>query len=103
MLHLRHLLYSIVFLNTIVFFGQTNQPPIVTAVGNQIYCPQSEQNIVESFSITDPDDTTIDAFYIQISTGYVFGEDQLLLTGSHPTIIASWNPNEAKFNKMCLF
>ena len=96
MLHLRHLLYSIVFLNTIVFFGQTNQPPIVTAVGNQTYCPQSEQNIVESFSITDPDDTTIDAFYIQISTGYVFGEDQLLLTGSHPTIVASWNPNEAK-------
>ena len=24
------------------------------------------------------------------------GEDQLLLTGSHPTIVASWNPNEAK-------
>ena len=96
MLHLRHLLYSIVFLNTIVFFGQTNQPPIVTAVGNQIYCPQSEQNIVTFFNIIDPDDTTVDAFYIQISSGYVSGEDQLLLTGSHPTIVASWNPNEAK-------
>ena len=73
-----------------------NTPPTVTAVGNQIYCPQSQQPIVTSFDITDPDDTTIDAFYIQISTGYIFGEDELLLTGSHPTINASWNSNEAK-------
>ena len=92
-----YVLFVVVFLNTFTSFEQ-NTPPTVTAVGNQIYCPQSQQPIVTSFDITDPDpgDTTVDAFYIQISTGYVFGEDELLLTGSHPTINASWNSNEAK-------
>ena len=90
-------LFVVVFLSTLTSFGQ-NTPPTVTAVGDQIYCPQSQQPIVTSFDITDPDpgDTTVDAFYIQISTGYIFGEDELLLTGSHPTINASWNSNEAK-------
>jgi len=98
-LNIKHIFYILVFLNTSTFFGQaSNQPPTVTAVGNQIYCPQSQQRIVTSFDITDPDpsDTTIDAFYIQISSGYVNGEDQLLLTGSHPGISALWKPNEAK-------
>ena len=92
-----YVLFVVVFLNTLTSFGQ-NTPPTVTAVGDQIYCPQSQQPIVTSFDITDPDpgDTTVDAFYIQISTGYIFGEDELLLTGSHPTINASWNSNEAK-------
>ncbi|MGC4040501.1 MAG: T9SS type B sorting domain-containing protein [Flavobacterium sp.] len=48
-------------------------------------------NIVTSMSITDPDDTGIDAIYIQISSGYASGSDSLSLTGSHPNIIASWN------------
>ena len=86
----------LVFLNTCTFFGQTDVPPTVTATGNQIYCPQSQQRIVTSFNITDPDDALIAAFYIQISSGYTNGEDQLLLTGSHPTIAANWNANEAK-------
>jgi len=92
-----YVLFVVVFLSTLTSFGQ-NTPPTVTAVGDQIYCPQSQQPIVTSFDITDPDpgDTTVDAFYIQISTGYIFGEDELLLTGSHPTINASWNSNEAK-------
>ena len=94
-LSVKSVLYVVVFLNTLTSFGQ-NTPPTVTAVGNQIYCLQSQQPIVTSFNITDPDDTSIDAFYIQISTGYVNGEDELLLTGSHPTITTSWNPNEAK-------
>ena len=95
-LNIRHLFYILVFLSTSTFFGQTDVPPTVTATGNQIYCPQSQQRIVTSFDITDPDDTLIPAFYIQISSGYVSGEDQLLLSGSHPTIAANWDANQAK-------
>ena len=52
--------------------------------------------IVTSFNIVDPDDNFIPAFYIQISSGYIVREDQLLLIGSHPTIAATWNANQAK-------
>ena len=91
------LFYVIVFCNTLTFFGQTNQSPTLTAVGDQIYCPQSQQTIVTSFNITDPDDSTIAAFYIQISSGYVLGEDLLSLPGGlNPNITANWNASEAK-------
>ena len=87
----------IALFNSFTFFGQSNQPPTVTASGNQIYCPQSEQNIVTAFNITNLDDTTIAAFYIQVSTGYVLGEDLLSIpVGSNPNISAIWNANEAK-------
>jgi hypothetical protein len=43
-------------------------------------------------TITDPDDTGIDAIYIQISSGYALGEDLLTLTGTHPNITTLWNP-----------
>ena len=93
-LNIRHLFYILVFLSTSTFFGQTDVPPTVTATGNQIYCPQSQQRIVAFFNTIDPDDTLIAAFYIQISSGYVSGEDQLLLTGTHPNINATWNARE---------
>jgi len=96
MLPIKPTLCVLAFLNVFTIFGQTNQAPTVTAGGDQIYCPQTQQNIVTSFDITDPDDTTIAAFYIQISTGYILGEDQLFLTGSHPAIAASWNASEAR-------
>ena len=97
MLPIKPAFFVLVLLNTFTFFGQsTNQPPTVTAVGDQVYCPQSQQKIVTSFNITDPDDTTTPAFFIQVSTGYVLGEDLLSLTGSHPTIVASWNASEAR-------
>ena len=95
-LSIKPLLFTLLFLNTSIFFGQINDPPTVTAVGDQIYCPQSQQRIVTSFNIVDPDDTLIPAFYIQISSGYVIGEDQLSLIGSHPNVVANWNANQAK-------
>jgi gliding motility-associated-like protein len=94
--NIKHLIYILLFLNTSTFFGQINDPPTVTAVGDQIYCPQSQQRIVTFFNIVDPDDTQIPAFYIQISSGYVIGQDQLSLIGSHPNIVANWNANQAK-------
>jgi len=47
--------------------------------------------IVTDMTIVDPDDTGIDAIYIQISSGYVNGQDLLTLTGNHPTLTSSWN------------
>ena len=78
-------------------FSQS-EPPVVTAVGDQIYCPQTQQNIVTDFNIVDPDSSTATGFYIQISTGFVMGQDQLMLTGSHSNINSSWNPTEAKLS-----
>ncbi|MDC0635343.1 T9SS type B sorting domain-containing protein [Flavobacteriaceae bacterium] len=72
------------------------EPPVVSAVGDQIYCPQTEQNIVTAFNIVDNDSNSTSRFYIQISSGYAFGEDQLSLAGSHPNIVSSWNAAQAK-------
>lgn len=47
-------------------------------------------------SITDSDDVGIDAVYIQISSGYVNGQDVLTLVGSHPTITSTWNVTSGK-------
>ena len=65
--------------------------PIIKATGDQIYCPQTSINIVTDITITDPDDTSTDAIYIQISTGYNDSQDLLTLTGSHPSIFSKWD------------
>ncbi|MGB7393864.1 MAG: LamG-like jellyroll fold domain-containing protein [Pricia sp.] len=73
-----------------------DMPPTVDAEGDQDYCPGFSIPIAESISITDSDDTTTTAIYIQISSGYITGEDLLTLTGSHPNITASWNALEGE-------
>jgi len=67
-------------------------PPIVVGSGDQVYCPGSSLPIANSITITDPDDTTTTSVYVQISGGYVNGEDLLTLTGSHASITPSWDP-----------
>ncbi|TDD96486.1 Ig-like domain-containing protein [Flavobacterium cellulosilyticum] len=72
-------------------------PPVITATGNQIYCSGTTQKIVETISITnDPAEPDTDAVNIQISSGYVYGQDQLSLTGIHPSIASSWVSSEGK-------
>ncbi|MFX0556672.1 C-type lectin domain-containing protein [Maribacter sp. CXY002] len=73
-------------------------PPEVTGYGYQRYCRGSSKPIVESISITDVDNTSTDAVHIQISTGYVNGEDLLTLIGSHPNITASWDALQGKLS-----
>lgn len=68
-----------------------NTIPIINATGDQIYCPQTSIKIVTDVTIIDPDDSSIDSVYIQISTGYNIAQDLLSLSGSHPTIISNWN------------
>lgn len=79
-----------------LFFQAQGTPPEISAAGNQSYCIGSPINIVTDFTIIDADDTTIAAFFIQISAGYQVGFDRLELSGNHPTISQSWNQNEGK-------
>ncbi|QNM87107.1 T9SS type B sorting domain-containing protein [Polaribacter pectinis] len=78
--------------------SQTNKPPVLTATGRQVFCPQSQINIVTDFTITDEDDTELSSFFIQISAGYQSGFDELSLTGNHPTINSDWNATEGKLS-----
>ncbi len=73
-----------------------DEPPVVDATGAQNYCPGSSVPIVETIAITDSDDTSTTAVYIQISVGYVVGEDLLTLTGSHPSITATFDATQGR-------
>ncbi|WP_333694336.1 Ig-like domain-containing protein [Flavobacterium sp.] len=77
-------------------FTVINEAPILSAIGNASYCPGTQVRIVNQISIIDPDDTGIDAVYIQISSGYVLGQDNLTLLGNHPTLISSWDATTGK-------
>lgn len=73
-----------------------NEAPVLVAIGNQVYCPGTTIPIVTDFSITDPDDVGIDAIYIQISSGYIYGQDLLALTGNYPNLKTNWNISTGK-------
>lgn len=73
-----------------------NIPPVIKATGNQIYCPQTNVKIVTDIAITDPDDIGTDTIYIQISSGYVNGQENLALNGLHSNITSSWDPITGK-------
>ena len=94
MITIKKLFLTLLLLSSIVY--SQNIAPVLTATGNQIYCPQSSLPIVTNMSIIDPDDIGIQAMYVQISSGYVLGQDTLTLTGVHPTITTSWNATEGK-------
>ena len=84
--HIILFLFLLALLTSNYNWAQT--PPKLTAIGAQIYCPLSEIPIVTHFNIENPDDVEIKAVYIQISTGYVRGEDLLNLSVTHPNITA---------------
>ncbi|WP_226789822.1 PA14 domain-containing protein [Flagellimonas hadalis] len=73
-----------------------NQPPSIIATGDQIFCPGDPIAVVESVSITDPDSSTLEAVYVQITSNYDNTGDLLTLTGSHPNITASWSASEGR-------
>tara|TARA_B110000037_G_scaffold27652_1_gene32707 strand:- start:47979 stop:50507 length:2529 start_codon:yes stop_codon:yes gene_type:complete len=91
----------IIIFSLLVFISKsvkadTNIPPTINAEGNQVYCPGEIINICSDISIVDPDDTGIEAIYIQIAAGYQKNEDTLSLNGSHPTISTEWNSTAGK-------
>ncbi|HWS59651.1 MAG TPA: T9SS type B sorting domain-containing protein, partial [Flavobacterium sp.] len=74
-------------------------PPVITATGNQTYCPGTSMKIVETISITnDPTEPDTDAIYIQISSGYINGQDKLILANptAHSNITTSWDSTAGK-------
>ncbi|PBJ11757.1 T9SS type B sorting domain-containing protein [Flavobacterium sp. ACN6] len=74
-------------------------PPKLIAQGDQIYCPQTSINIVTDFTIDhDPAENGTQVLYIQISSGYSSGFDQLELTNPalHPNIVTSWDAASGK-------
>jgi len=81
-----------IFIDNLLFTAAApNDPPVVLGAGDQVYCPGASIPIANSITITDPDDVGTSAMYIQISGGYVNGEDLLTLTGSHPSLTTSWD------------
>lgn len=94
MIPFKNSLFLLILFSNILF--AQNVAPVLNATGNQIYCPQTAIPIVTNMSIIDPDDTGIVAMYVQISSGYVLGQDLLILTGIHPAINSSWNAIEGK-------
>lgn len=81
-----------IFIDNILFTVQyPDEPPLVVGSGNQVYCPGSSMPVAQSITISDPDDISTTAVYIQISGGYVNGEDLLTLTGVHPSITPTWD------------
>ncbi len=91
-----YLLILFIFFESFIYAQSTNIAPVLTATGNQIYCPKTSINIVTDMNIVDPDDSSIDAIYIQISSGYNENQDILTLSGSYPNITSTWNANEGK-------
>jgi gliding motility-associated-like protein len=73
-----------------------NISPILTATGNQTYCPQTSIKIVTDITINDPVENSINAMYIQISSGYQIGEDLLTLNGSHSLMVSNWDVETGK-------
>jgi gliding motility-associated-like protein len=78
-------------------------PPKITATGDQMYCPGSSLRIVETISIShDVSDIGSKAISIQIASGYIRGEDMLILTGNNPLIVGLWYPSEGKLKLVSL-
>lgn len=94
------IIFAFLFFLLVNFMGytQTDIAPTITAQGRQAFCVGSPINIVTDFTITDPDDTGIGFFFIQISSGYQANFDFLELTGNHPNIISTWNVTEGKLS-----
>jgi gliding motility-associated-like protein len=87
------------FWNLAMLNGQTPGAPGMFAPGitvthNQFYCAQASIPVVSSAQITDggTGNATLEEVFVQISEGYVIGEDLLSLDGVHPGITASWSP-----------
>lgn len=79
--------------------ASTTLAPVLSAIGDQFYCPTDNIKIVTDFSIThDPAETGTQAVYIQISSGYVSGLDvlKLLNPALHPNIKESWDASSGK-------
>lgn len=72
------------------------QAPVLTASGDQAYCPLSKIPVVTAFNIQNPGSSPINTVYIQVSEGYDAQHDRLSLTGNHPNLSQIWNQTTGK-------
>ncbi|MES2240441.1 MAG: T9SS type B sorting domain-containing protein [Bacteroidota bacterium] len=101
---LLHILILVLFISNQSYSSPKTvfiDPPSITADGNEVYCPQTYVKIAKNVIIThDPSETSSDAVYIQISSGYINGQDILKLSDSyvatHPTIASYFSISEGK-------
>lgn len=92
----KKIIYLLLFI-LISSFCQAQTTVGITATGNQPFCPTSPIKIVTDFTISDPSNTGVDNFFIQISSGYQINFDKLDLdTKLHPTITKSWDNTQGK-------
>ncbi len=80
---------------SILGWTQSDVPLEIRAVGDQFYCPLSDISVATDFDISGPPNLDIDAFYIQISSGYASG-DILKLEDNPIGLITSWDPITGK-------
>ena len=98
-LHKNILAFLGLFLSALSYW-QLPPPPIntpgISVTHDQYYCADGPTAVVETVSITDPDNsiTTLDEVFIQITTGYQNGADVLSLTGFHNNISSEWVPDQ---------
>lgn len=99
-----HILFLVLFFCKPTYsstFSITIDPPTITANGDETYCPQTYVKIAKNVVIThDPSETSTDAVYIQIASGYVNGQDLLKLNETfatnQPLISSFFNTAEGK-------
>lgn len=96
-----YILFILLLSSSFGFAQITTTAPVVKAMGDQLYCPQNTINIVTDFSIThDPLETGTKGVFIQVSSGYSSGFDQLALANpaAHPNVTTSWDSTAGKLS-----
>lgn len=89
-LHITLLLFIILSQNL-----WAQNPPNISATGDQLYCGASPMPVVTDVSISGGSgDNTLEEAFVQIATGYTLGSDVLSLSGTHPNISATWSIGE---------
>lgn len=91
-------IYALLFF--FVFTASAQNPSAVIATGDQFYCTGQLPIVEGSVTISDPSDpsrTTLNAVYIQISSGYERNSDVLSFDNSlQPNITTNFNAVEGK-------
>jgi len=92
------LIYIICFIGSFsISWAQVETPPQINAVlKNSFFCPNTEQPIVSSFTISNPRNVEIVELFIQISEGYVRNQDKLTLNGNSRNVTPSFSASEGK-------
>ena len=85
--------FILLLCSTIYLKSIAQSPPQIVVEGNQMFCGEAPMPIITDIDISGGSGT-LETVFVQISTGYSLGSDELFLTGDHPNISASWSIGE---------